>query len=70
MRLVNTLLRFESYDIAPGHYSDTVLRIKIMRLVSCLHTVLRIKIMRLVGTLLRFESCDNLLRLATTLIQF
>ena len=29
MRLVITLLRFESYDIAPGHYSDTVLRIKI-----------------------------------------
>ena len=55
MRLVSTLLRFESYDIAPGHYSDTVFRIKMMRLVS---------------TLLRFESCDNLLRLATTLIQF
>ena len=36
MRLVSTLLRFESYDIAPGHYSDTVLRIKIMRLVSTL----------------------------------
>ena len=35
MRLVSTLLRFESY-IAPGHYSDTVLRIKIMRLVSSL----------------------------------
>ena len=29
MRLVSTLLRFESYDMAPGHYSDTVLRIKI-----------------------------------------
>ena len=30
MRLVSTLLRFvrfESYDIAPGYYSDTVLRI-------------------------------------------
>ena len=36
MRQVSTLLRFESYDIAPGHYSDTVLRIKIMRLVSSL----------------------------------
>ena len=37
MRLVSTLLRFESYDnIAPGHYSDTVLRIKIMRLVNTL----------------------------------
>ena len=23
MRLVSTLLRFESYDIAPGHYSDS-----------------------------------------------
>ncbi len=28
MRLVSTLLRFESYDMAHGHYSDTVLRIK------------------------------------------
>ena len=36
MRLVSTLLRFESYDIALSHYSDTVLRIKIMRLVSSL----------------------------------
>ena len=51
MRLVITLLRFESYDIAPGHYSDTVLRIKIMRLVSTLIQFLRIKIMRLVSTL-------------------
>ena len=62
MRLVSTLLRFESYDIAPGHYSDTVLRIK-MRLVSSLHTVLRIKIMRLVSTLLRIAP-------GSTLIQF
>ena len=23
MRLVSTLLRFESYDMATGHYSDT-----------------------------------------------
>ena len=45
MRLVSTLLRFESY-IGPGHYSDTVLRIKIMRLVS---TLLRF---------VRFESYD------------
>ena len=29
MRLVSTLLRFESYDMAPGHYSIRVLRIKI-----------------------------------------
>ena len=29
MRLVITLLRFESYDIAPGNYSDTLLKIKI-----------------------------------------
>ena len=36
MRLVSTLLRFESYDIGSGHYSDTVLRIKKMRLVSTL----------------------------------
>ena len=43
MRLVSTLLRFESYDIGSGHYSDTVLRIKKMRPVI---------------TLLRFESYD------------
>ena len=36
MRLVSTLLSFESYDIAPGHYSDTVLRLKIMRLATTL----------------------------------
>ena len=36
MRPVITLLRFESYDIRPGQYSDIVLRIKVMRLVSTL----------------------------------
>ena len=70
MRPVITLLRFESYDIGPGHYSDTLLRIKIMRLVMLRFesydigpghysdTLLRIKIMRLVITLLRFERYD------------
>ena len=29
MRLVITLLRYESYDIVPGNYSNTVSRIKI-----------------------------------------
>ena len=41
-----------------------------MRVATTSVTLLRIKITRLVSTLLPFESDDNLLRLATTLIQF
>ena len=41
-----------------------------MRLATTSVPLLRIKITRLVSTLLRFESYDNLLRLATTLIQY
>ena len=41
-----------------------------MRLATTSVTLLRIKIMRAWSVLLRFESYDNLLRLATTLIHF